>query len=300
MLQITNEFKKQVVQALLEQRGRFDGSDAAFAKQWSINNSVYSRIKNGETEGLLKDTQWLSLGRELGVSNNERKWNMVRTDVFNTIEEDIMFCQQYSKGKICVDDCGIGKTFSAKYLSRTLRNCFYVDASQAKTKQLFIRLIARTIGVDHQGKYADVKANIKYYLKMLQQPLVIIDEAGDLDYPAFLELKELWNATENVCGWYMMGADGLREKIDRGIRSKKVGYRELFSRYSERYTTTVPTDRQEKLKFYQKLITDVLSGNMEDKSQLSDIVRRCLTQDVSGQIGGLRRAESLLILNQAA
>jgi len=25
-----------------------------------------------------------------------------------------------------------------------------------------------------------------------------LDEAGDLDYPAFLELKELWNATEEV------------------------------------------------------------------------------------------------------
>ncbi|WP_318546324.1 hypothetical protein [Flavobacterium columnare] len=43
-------------------------------------------------------------------------------------------------------------------MSRILKNCFYVDASQAKTKQLFIRLIAKTIGLDNTGKYADVIA----------------------------------------------------------------------------------------------------------------------------------------------
>jgi len=295
-MEITKEFKDKVVDALLEDRKNYDGSDTAFAKKWSMAGSVYNRLKKGEREGLLNSTQWLTIGRELNVSVNERRWNMARTDVFNIIEEDVQFCKEYSKGKICVDDCGIGKTYSARYLSRTLKNCFYVDASQAKTRQLFIRLIAKTIGIDHQGKYADVKANIKYYLKTLPQPMMIIDEAGDLDYTAFLELKELWNATEGVCGWYLMGADGLRSKIERGIASKKVGYKEIFSRYSERYTTVVPCDRQERIGFYRKLITDVLSVNMSDTSRLNQIVKRCLTTD-GEHIGGLRRAESLLILN---
>lgn len=297
MLQITPQFKQEVLTKLLAARANFSGSDAVFAKQWSMNNSVYSRLKNGETEGLLRETQWLNLGRELNINLSDRKWNMARTDVFTIIEEDVTFCQLHSKSKICVDDCGIGKTYTAKYLARNLKNCFYVDASQAKTAQLFIRLIAKTIGIDQNGKYAEVKANIKYYLKMLPLPIVIVDEAGDLHYQAFLELKELWNATENSCGWYMIGADGLRSKIDKGIRSKIVGYRELFSRYSERYTTTVPTDRQQRLAFYKKLITDVLAVNIADKSDISQIVSRCLTQDASGQIGGLRRAEALLILN---
>jgi hypothetical protein len=295
---LTPKFKQEVIEALQAVRQNFDGSDSAFAKQWDINASVYSRLKNGETEGLLQSTQWLNLGRQLNVSINERKWNMARTAVFNTIEREVKFCQENAKGRICVDDCGIGKTFSAKYLSLTLKNCFYVDASQAKTRQLFIRLIAKTIGLDHTGKYAEVKALIKYYLQQLPNPVIIIDEAGDLDYTAFLELKELWNATENACGWYLMGADGLREKITKGIRNKKVGYRELFSRYSENYTTTVPRDHQDRLHWYEQLITDVLMVNVEDKSLIQGIVKKSITKDPSGSIGGLRRAESLLIIEQ--
>lgn len=297
MLQITPEFKEKVVEALLVQRANFDGSEAAFARQWGMGSSIFNRIKNGERDGLIRDSAWLSMGRELNVSAGERKWNMARTEVFNIIEEDILFCKQFSKARICVDECGIGKSYSAKYLSRTLKNCFYVDASQAKTKQLFVRLIAKTIGVEHSGRYAEVKDNIKYYLGMLPSPLIIIDEAGDLDYNAFLVLKELWNATEGSCGWYMMGADGLRNKIERGIAHKQVGYKEIFSRYSERYTSMVPAGNAERLGFYRKLITDVLSVNMPDTTHLNGIVKRCLATD-SGGISGLRRAESLLILNR--
>lgn len=295
-LQITNEFKGKVAAALLQVRENFDGTDAAFAKQWGINGSVYNRLKKGETDRILRDGQWLNIGRELGVNLHERKWNMARTDVFNTIEEDIMFCKTFAKGKICVDDCGIGKTYTAKYLSRTMKNVFYIDASQAKQKSQFIRLLAQSIGVENTGRIVDIRENIKYYLRLLPNPVVIIDEAGDLDYEAFLSLKEFYNATENACGWYMMGADGLRSKIDRGISNKKVGYAEIFSRYSERYTTIVPAGRPEKVQFYRKLITDVLSVNMTDNAMLPQIVNKCLTHDGTNT-GGLRRAESLLILN---
>lgn len=297
-MQLPQEFKKKVIAALLEARKNYDGSDSAFAKMWDINSSVFSRIQSGQaTDGLLRDNQILHIGRELGVNTQEREWNAARTDVFQMIEADINFCKRYAKGRICVDDCGIGKTFTAKYLSRTIKNCFYLDASQCKTKQLFIRQLAKAVGVDSTGRFVDVKNNLKYYLRMLPKPVVIIDEAGDLEYNAFLELKELWNATEGACGWYLMGADGLRAKIARGITYRKVGYRELFSRYSEKYTTIVPEGRQERLAFYKKLITDVLTVNTKNKTSINEIVRKCLTTDTNGDISGLRRAESLLLLH---
>jgi DNA transposition AAA+ family ATPase len=295
-MEITKEFKDAVVEALMSQRNNYDGTEASFARQWGINATVYNAMKNGKRDGMLKSSQWLNMGRELQVVPGQRKWVTAKTDVFRVIEEDITFCKDYAKAKICADECGIGKTHTAKYLSRTLKNCFYVDASQAKTKVLFMRLMARTIGVDHTGSYAEIKENIKYYLSFLPKPIVIIDEAGDLDSSALLDLKELWNATENVCGWYLMGADGLRKKIERGIEGKKVGFKELFSRYSERFTSIVPSGKDDKQAFYRKLITQVLTVNMTDTSNLNNIVRKCLTTD--GVIGGLRRAESLLILNQ--
>lgn len=296
-MNLPQNFKEEVSTALLAVRPNFSGSDSAFAKQWNINSAVFSRIRKGEREGLLRDAQWLTIGRQLNITLNQRVWQIARTEVFEIIEEDIDFCQSHSKSKMFVDDCGIGKTYTAKYLARTRKNCFYIDASQCKTRHLFTRALARVIGVDAIGKLHDVKEDIKFYLKTLPQPMIIIDEAGDLDRPAFLDLKEYWNATENMCGWYLMGAEGLREYIRKGMKSKKVGFRELFSRFSERYTTVVPTDLQDKQQFYKRLITDVLKVNASGEVNLNEIIHKCLTKDEDNKIGGLRRAESLLILH---
>ncbi len=295
-MKLTTEFKNKVIQSLKDARNNYGGSDAAFAKKYGMNSSVWSRLKNGELEKLLSETHWLTLGREMGVTPHERKWNTAYTAVFKAIESDVIFCRDNAKSMILVDDCAIGKTYTAKYLSRTLENCFYVDGSQAKTKQQFIRSIAKALGVDHHGRYVEVKANIKYYLNMLTQPVVIVDEAGDIDYGAFLELKELWNATDGVCGWYMMGADGLRAKIERGIRNQKVGYREILSRYSDKFMKIVPVGKEDRLSFYRKLIEDVINVNTDDKANIPVLVKKCLAGE-SGDIGGLRRAETILKLH---
>lgn len=300
-MEITIEFKQKVVAALKDVRSRYGGSDEDFARQYGINKSVWNRLKNGETEKLIKDTQWLTIGRHLNVTLNERVWNLARTEVFTAIENDVEFCQLHSKAMTLVDDCGIGKTFTGKYLSKTLKNCFYIDASQCKTKHLFVRALARAVGADGTGKLYDVKENTKYYLRMLHKPIVIIDEAGDMDYSVELEIKEYWNATEGVCGWYRMGAEGLKAKIEKGINGKKVGYRENLSRYGDKFLKIVPVEQSQELDFYKKLLNDVLSVNIKNKSLLPQLILKCLVRDDKGKLlGGLRRAETLLILNDVA
>ena len=91
---------------------------------------------------------------------NQRKWNTARTEVYDAIQSDVEFCQLHSKGMLLVDDCAIGKTYTAKQLAKTMNNCFYLDGSQSKTKSLFIRALAKVIGLDQTGRIADIKANI--------------------------------------------------------------------------------------------------------------------------------------------
>lgn len=289
------KFRQKVAEALLKQRKTFTESDEAFATQYSLNKTTYSRIKNGVTERILSDPEWLRLGRELGIIGRQTQWKMAKTQVFETIQNDVVFCQKNSKSLVFVDDCAIGKTYTAKYLAKTLTNCFYMDCSQAKSKVQFIRALAKTLGLDNKGKIFDVKQSIKDWLNYLPLPIVILDEFGDVEYPAFLEFKELYNATEGQAGWYLMGAEGFRAKILRGINNEKVGFREILSRLGDRFMSIVPIDRNDRLQFYKKLITDVLSVNMADKTQLNELVKKCLATDANGEIGGLRRAETLLL-----
>ena len=83
MIELTEEYKVKVLSALADARERYDGSDSNFAKKYGINKSVYSGLKKGDIDRKISPGKWLELGRQLGVSLNERNWNMARTDVFN-------------------------------------------------------------------------------------------------------------------------------------------------------------------------------------------------------------------------
>lgn len=301
-MQLTTTFKQRIITSMLEARNNYDGPDSAFSKTLGINNSIYSRMAKGETEHILSESKWIHIARVLDVRLSEEKWNTARTDVFTKVENDLKNCKENSTALILVDECGIGKTYSARQIVRKMKNSFYVDCSQAKTKQQFIRLMAKTLGVDNKGRYQDVKADLKYAILYMEQPLIVLDEAGDLDYPAFLELKELWNATEGACGWYMMGADGLKAKIERGINHRKVGYREIFDRFNNKYMKAVPMGADNKEAFYAKLIGDVLIANLpaSEQKKLNVYVKKVLATD-SGDHGTLRRAKTVVnLLKKAA
>ena len=227
--------KKKVLAAMAAARENFAGSDAKFAVSLGINSAQYSRVKNGETERVLSDQNWISLARHLGVNLNDApEWKTAATPVFQFITAQLEMCQKNSMSAMLCDLSDIGKTYTAQHYAKTHRNAVYVDCSQVKSKTRLIRTIAKSFGVGSTGRFTDVYEDLVYYLKTLPDPLVILDEAGDLYYEAFLEIKAMWNATDGVCGWYMMGADGLKAKIQRAIENKKVGYTELFSRFGKR------------------------------------------------------------------
>lgn len=308
MLTLPENFKQKALTALLDHRQNFGGTDTKYARQFGIHPSVFSRLKKDpDNINLLADAKWMEIGQKLNVTTNERQWKTVKTEVFNVIEEQVTFCQKNGKSLMLVDDTGIGKTYTAKYLSRTLKNCFYIDVSQAKSKAEFIRLLARTLGVSDRDRLSAIKTNIKYVLKILPNPVIIIDEAGDLADRTFLEVKEIWNDTEGSVGWYMMGAEGLQRKVERNMNNQKPGFAEIFSRFGERYLHVTPLENQERLNFYKKLLTDVITANIPATARIPSrgkdniafvrqIVNKCLRND-SGRISGLRRAETLLLMN---
>ena len=278
---ITSENKKRILDAIASNRANYP-SDAKHAASLGITTSVYSSVKNGQTEKVLSEAAWITIARRLGVSlRGEMEWKAARTVTFEYITAQLEFCQNSGLSAILCDLPNIGKTFTARYYVKSHRNAVYVDCSQVKTKLKLVRRIAGEFGVDSKGRYNDVYDDLVYYLRSIETPLIILDEAGDLQYEAFLELKALWNATERCCAWYMMGADGLKEKINRSIECRKVGYTEMLSRYGDRYSKVTPDDGKERERFLNEQARVVAKVNAPAGTDIAQIVRK------SG--GGLRR-----------
>ena len=273
--------KKKILLAVSANRANYP-SDAKHAASLGISTSVYSAIKNGQTDKALSDANWIGIARRLGVSlRADMEWKAARTATFEYITAQLEFSQQSSLSAILCDIPNIGKTFTARYYVQSHRNAVYIDCSQVKTKTQLVKKIASKFGVGCRGWYHDVYEDLVYYLRSIDHPLVILDEAGDLKNEAMLELKALWNATERCCAWYMMGADGLKARIDRSIEMKMVGYTEMFSRYGDRYSKVTPDDSKEREAFLNAQARIVAKVNAPEGADIAQIVRKTR--------GGLRR-----------
>lgn len=274
------------IAAAIKERIKLYPSASKFATAIGISKSVLSRILRGETDHVLDQGKWINVARLLNVEIGSRpSWMRAETPVYIYVTEQLKACQENSISGLLCDRADIGKTFAAKCYVQEHANAVYVDCSQVKCKTKLIRQIAKEFGVDHKGRYDEVYSDLVYYLKSVASPLVVLDEAGDLEYTAFLELKGLWNAAEYSCGWYMMGADALRRKIEHMIENKKVGYAEIFSRYGARFQRITPASAEEYKDFSVAQVALIAKAN---GSQISPVKMFAATD------GSLRRVHTEL------
>ena len=278
---ITTEQKTMILAAVKENRANYP-SDAKHAAALGISASVYNGLKKGQTDKALSEGAWIGIARRLNVTLRPgMAWMPAKTPTFEFVTAQLEICQQGSLSAILCDMPNIGKTFTARHYVQTHKNAVYIDCSQVKTKTQLVRKIAAEFGVNSNGWYHNVYEDLCYYLRSIDHPLIILDEAGDLKNEAMLELKALWNATERCCAWYMMGADGLKERIRRSIEMKMVGYTEMFSRYGDRYSKVTPDDGREREQFLMGQARIVAQVNAPEGTDIGALVRRSR--------GGLRR-----------
>lgn len=269
-----NNYKEKIIGAIIEASERYE-SDTKFARVLDINPAQLSQIKNGKIDRVLSDGKWMSIARRLDVNLNDKaKWVTVKTPTFQYLYRALELCQAHSVSGIFCDNTDIGKTYTAQQYARDNRNVAYIDCSQVFKKINLIRAIAKEFGLDSHGRYRDVYADLVYYLNnMVKNALVILDEAGDLLYEDMKEVKALWNATEYNVGWYMMGADGLKAKIEKKIESKTVGYAEIFSRYGNRFMKVSPPGKDLARDFNAKQIYAI--GKANGVQDLQKLYARC-------------------------
>lgn len=270
---ITIEIKKRTVEALKTHLANFS-SGAKMAISVGISGSQLSRILKGELEGVLSDSNWISIARKLDVQLKDSEPHITaKTPMFVYIYAQLQVCKNESISGLLCDLSDTGKTYAAKVFAKENKNAIYIDCSLNKSKQKLIREISKELGLGSAAKYSDVCADLVFYLRSIPNPIVILDEAGDLDYAAFLELKALWNATEGCCAWYMMGADGLREKMELHRGRKKVGYAEIFTRFGSTYQRVTPMGK-EALEDFKRIQVSMIAKANNPNVNIKEIIAK--------------------------
>lgn len=198
-----------------------------------------------------------------GLEENDEvditKHPIIATYNFRAIQDSCAFAQKRSRVMGLIGEAGYGKSVALDYYQRNNKNVIMVTVKPsmaAKTFWLELMLSAcgmvnaairaeynakgreeyvsdyfrhNTFDYDHKSLYQIFTKNIEAF-KMLENPLLIIDEAGKFKNSQLLDLHELRDGTRNHLGIILAGPGYFQRNLNKMATREVPGIRELLTR----------------------------------------------------------------------
>lgn len=257
---------RQALEAFIKVKGSQNKAGNALK---GISPATVSQIVNGNWE-LISDELWRSLAAQLNIKN--KTWNIVETTNFKDLTEMFSDAQENSLVTAIIGEAGCGKTLAANMYRQNNSNVFILCCAEYWNRKLFMQELLCEMGKNPgSDTVGEMMADIVSTLKRLDSPLIIMDEIDKISDQVFYFFITLYNQLEDHCGFIMMATEHFKKKMERGLKNKRKGYAEIYSRMGRRLVDLEKTNQQDIIEVCiangitsQKSIKEVLDDSDND------------------------------------
>lgn len=243
---MTQKEKEQIAERLRAYIQKYSSQNKAVASMKGTSSGTVSNILNGKWENISEE-MWRKLSEQVkSVCGSDDGWQIVETQAFHDITIVLGDAQLWKNVTWVVGEAGSGKTTTAKVYVEDHREVFYILCSEDLHKGDFVREIAHKLGIRTEGyTVRELWITIQNELIQMEAPLLVFDEADKLIESVFQYFISLYNKIEDKCGVVFLSTDYIKTRISRGLRCRKRGYKEFYSRIGRKYfelEDTTPRD----------------------------------------------------------
>ena len=210
------------------------GSQNKAAKALGVSAATLSNIENEKWDLLNTD-----MIRKIAAAvrpTSGAGWQVVQThalkEIFYVMNDARLYCNVHW----VVGESGCGKTTAATHYAQTNPNVFYILCSEDMRKSDFVRGVASSMGLSHDGlNVRETLALVTRTMVTLENPLLIIDEGDKPLDNVFHYYINLYNLLEDKCGFVFLSTPYIKRRISSGLRIGKKGYKEIDSRIGRKF-----------------------------------------------------------------
>lgn len=276
-MEITKEMQERTIVAMLADMDKIKYGQNEYAEYMRIMLSIplsktaFSMLKNGKYDAI-KTTSWLRLVKHFNTFSAS-DWKTAQTHTYGTMLTMLDTCKELGTWNLLCDHAAFGKSYPAeKFADDNKQNVVYIDCSFCATKSEFITEVAKRFGLERTTTYNKLWADATDELLLLDNPLLILDEFGDVSDNVIPLMKGLYNKADmddrTALGVFHIGADNLRKKFEDGIRRRKPGYAEYWSRCGNKFLDLKMGIKQEEyLKVLRQDIALIVDKNLPAELQ---------------------------------
>lgn len=265
-MEMTNNEKQQIADKLRAYVLKYTSQNKAVASMKGTSAGTVSNILNGKWENISED-MWRKVSDQVkSVGDQDGGWQIVETQAFHDITLALRDAQDYKNVTWVVGEAGSGKTTTARIFGEENKEVFYILCSEDLHKGDFVREIATKMGIRTDGyTVRELWMTIQDELIQMDAPLLVFDEADKLIESVFQYFISLYNKIEDKCGVVFLSTDYIKTRISRGLRCKKRGYKEFYSRIGRKYFELEDTTPQD--------VFAICSANgLTDRKDIEDVI----------------------------
>ena len=272
---------KVAKKAVAERLGQYSaqkGSNNKAAHVIGVNQAIVSNMLNGKWENI-SEAMWRRVAAQIGYKRKE--WITVETSVYKRAMQVLQDAQEESACFAVVAEAGSGKSLALKAYEEQNPETYVLSCSEYWNKKMFLSELLRTMGKASEGMtVGEMMEDVIRELKGKDFPLLVLDEADKLSDNVLYFFITLYNRLEDQCGIVLMATSFLQKRIEKGYRTNRRGYRELYSRVGRKFVKLGETTDND--------IAEVCMANgIGDKTRIKRIAQEC--------DGDLRRVRRMVL-----
>ena len=207
-----------------------------YCKERGLSKSSFAfrcGVSDATIAALMKE-KWDTLSKDMLL----RIWNYINRDNFKDLYQSSDFlgafdaCEKSRKYKFMIGitaDTGMGKTTALRTYARQ-KNVFYVSYDKTMNASQFFISLLRELAIPYTGTLNDMMNYAADKLNRLENPLLVIDEAGKLTHSMILYLQVLRDRTCTNCGIILAGMPYFKMNLQKNAEREKEGYAEFLRR----------------------------------------------------------------------
>lgn len=264
---MTQKEKEQIAERLRAYIQKYSSQNKAVASMKGTSSGTVSNILNGKWENISEE-MWRKLSEQVkSVCGSDDGWQIVETQAFHDITIVLGDAQLWKNVTWVVGEAGSGKTTTAKVYVEDHREVFYILCSEDLHKGDFVREIAHKLGIRTEGyTVRELWMTIQNELIQMDAPLLVFDEADKLIESVFQYFISLYNKIEDKCGVVFLSTDYIKTRISRGLRCRKRGYKEFYSRIGRKYFELEDTSPRD-------VYAICAANGLSDRTDIDEVVK---------------------------
>ena len=198
-----------------------------------VSSATVSKVLAGDWD-TISDEMWRSIASQIG--HETKGWQIAETRAYKRMTFLLNNAKADSLVMAVTGDAGCGKTEAIKNYTAANKNVYHLCSSEYWNRRTFMGKLLQCMGVDYTGStVSDMMDDIIDNLKRKENPLIVLDEADKLTDQVLYFFISLYNQLEDHCGIILCATNYLEKRIKKGLRTKRKGYEEIYSRMGRKF-----------------------------------------------------------------